>query len=556
MIANANEVEQGAVLRTRCCIVGGGAAGIAMALALEEAGVDSVLLEGGQFSADAATQDLYAGDVTDENLHSPPVHYRVRQFGGSTTIWGGRCVPFDRQDFLGRPAVPDSGWPIDYSEVARHYPTACELLEAGAAEFSARRTFQDVAPALFPALEAEGVSTDGMERFSCPTNVGDRYRARLQVARFVSVLLGANCTNLKVSSTGTSVESVEVRTLSGRSFQVVADAVVLAVGGLEVPRLLLASNDVLPNGIGNERDVVGRYYMCHLAGSVGTLEAFGPPEQVPHGYLMSPDGVYCRRRLSLTAERQRSLGVPNVVARLHFPTIGDPRHGNSVLSAIFLLRRFISYEYSRRVATRAEGGLMASLRHLANVVRYPHDAIAFGLHWTVARKLADRKFPSVILRNRSNRFSLEINAEQSPIRDSRVTLTNRRDALGMQRICVDWRYDRRDIDGVVRTLMAFADAFQRSGAGRYVFDPERVEEDLTCYGAYGGHHIGTARMGVDPRSSVVDPNCRVHGVRNLYIASSAVFPTSSQANPTLHLVALTLRLAAHLSSALHRGEMK
>jgi choline dehydrogenase-like flavoprotein len=84
------------------------------------------------------------------------------------------------------------------------------------------------------------------------------------------------------------------------------------------------------------------------------------------------------------------------------------------------------------------------------------------------------------------------------------------------------------------------------GHGTLDFDPERVEDGILRYGAYGGHHIGTARMGDAPASSVVDRNGRVHGMKNLYVAGSAVFTTSSQANPTLTIVALALRLAAHL----------
>jgi choline dehydrogenase-like flavoprotein len=99
---------------------------------------------------------------------------------------------------------------------------------------------------------------------------------------------------------------------------------------------------------------------------------------------------------------------------------------------------------------------------------------------------------------------------------------------------------------VTRAIALLAQELDRNGVGRLDYEPESVEAEMTRYGAYGGHHIGTARMGSDPRSSVVDADCRVHGVGNLYIAGSATFPTSSQANPTLTLVALSLRLAATL----------
>jgi choline dehydrogenase-like flavoprotein len=94
----------------------------------------------------------------------------------------------------------------------------------------------------------------------------------------------------------------------------------------------------------------------------------------------------------------------------------------------------------------------------------------------------------------------------------------------------------------------------RSGIARFDYDADSVELEMTRYGAYGGHHIGTTRMGVDPRFSVVNADCRVHGIRNLYISGSATFPTSGQANPTLTIVAMSLRLAEHLMTACVAGE--
>lgn len=186
------------------------------------------------------------------------------------------------------------------------------------------------------------------------------------------------------------------------------------------------------------------------------------------------------------------------------------------------------------------------LRHVGNVVAAPHDATAFALHMLRDRKLAARKFPSIIIRPRRNLYSLDFHAEQQPNPSSRVQLSDRVDALGVPQMKIDWRYTEGDVDTVSRSLVLLAQALQRSGVGSFDYDVESVEAEMTRYGAYGGHHIGTARMGTDPRSSVVNADGRVHGVRNLYVAGSATFPTSSQANPTLTIVAMALRLADHL----------
>jgi choline dehydrogenase-like flavoprotein len=145
-----------------------------------------------------------------------------------------------------------------------------------------------------------------------------------------------------------------------------------------------------------------------------------------------------------------------------------------------------------------------------------------------------------------------MHGEQAPRASSRVTLTDRRDALGVPQLRIDWRYAAQDIDSVRRTLDLIARELERTGIGRLTYERDMLEEDLLRFGAYGGHHIGTARMGSDPRTSVVDADCRVHSVNNLFVAGSAVFPTSSQANPTLTLVALSLRLGQHLAQRLAR----
>jgi choline dehydrogenase-like flavoprotein len=552
MISHADSIEMNACLWADVCIVGGGAAGISLALSLSGQGLKIVLLESGEVREHAPTQALYAGEVADEKLHSPPDKYRQRRIGGSTAIWGGRCVPFDPIDFEARPYVPHSGWPISYEDLLPYYPQANALSEAGRFAYDAEEALGADAPPMFPGFESDVVQTNSLERFSCPTNFGTRYARRLRVAPDIHVLLGANCTDIGLETGARAVDELEVKTLSGRRFRVAVRAAVLATGGLETARLLLASRNAAPAGIGNEHDVVGRYYMCHIAGNVGTLVVRGSPADVRHGYEITPEGIYARRRLGIAEKAQREHGLTNAVARLHFPRITDPRHRNGVLSGLFLARRLISYEYAKRLNDGVPPSAAVYARHLLNVVSDPIDTSAFLAHWIARRTLAQRKFPSVILRNRTNRFSLEMHAEQIPNAASQVALTDRTDALGMPQLRVDWRYSPGDIESVRRMLDLMAAEFERTGVAQLDYDGDTLEEDLMRFGAYGGHHVGTARMGSDPRTSVVDADCRVHSLRNLFVAGSAVFPTSSQANPTLTLVALSLRLGHHLARELRR----
>ncbi|GAA0505210.1 MAG: GMC oxidoreductase [Pigmentiphaga sp.] len=545
MLLNANDLPDHARLAADICIVGAGAAGISMALELSDCGLDIVLLESGTKEPDPRTQALYQGTVEDPALHSPPDRYRQRQLGGSTAIWGGRCMPFDAIDFQARPYMAHSGWPIGLPDLAAFYPKANAWCEAGEFAYTIETAFDDTRRPMLEGFDERHFTTDTLERFSCPTDFGTRYLSRLRVSPDVRVVLGGSVTGLTMSDDGAEVRQVEVRTLAGKTCTVVASSVVLAVGGLEVVRLLLSTPGKSGRGVGNAHDVVGRFYMCHLAGTIGQL-MLAPSRRGWHGYDVADDGTYCRRRLALRPEVQRSAGIGNFIARLHHPRITDPAHRTAILSLLFLARAFVPYEYAKRL--HGDDKIPAShwLRHMLNVLAGLPSVIAFLWHWLRDRTLAARKFPSIIIHPRTQRYSIDFHAEQEPNPDSRVTLGTGVDELGMRRLHVDWRYTRQDVVTVQKALALLAQDVQESGVGVFDYDPQAVEAEMTRYGAYGGHHLGTARMGDDPLTSVVDRNCRVHEVRNLFIASAAVFPTSSQANPTLTVVALALRLVSHL----------
>ncbi len=548
MIVEAADLTETELPPVDVCIVGAGAAGIAIALCLGEAGRRVLVLESGGIKHEASSQALYEGHVVDERLHSPLHRYRERRFGGTTTIWGGRCIPFDPIDFEARPYMADSGWPIAHSDLIAHYREANRLCEAGDFAYTRCEGLPEHARSMIDGFASQHFTTDTLERFSCPTDFGARYGHKLRANSNIQVLLHANAAHVQLDPTGRSVDSIRVRTLSGKSLLAKARRFVLAAGGLESARILLLSRDVHRDGIGNQHDCVGRYYMCHLAGTIGTIRVRLPLGAVHHGYDISDEGIYCRQRIALRAEVQRERQLGNFIARLHHPRITDPAHRNPVLSLLCLARFLIPYEYGKRLHGEESLGGGTWLRHCGNVLADPLDAAAFAWHMFRDRMLAERKFPSIIIRSKANLFSLDFHAEQRPVRISRVRLAADRDALGLERLQVDWRYAPEDVDSVRRSIALLAQDLKARGAGEMDYDPDKVEFEMVRYGAYGGHHIGTARMGTDPRTSVVDPHCRVHGVDNLFVAGAAVFPTSSQANPTLTVVALALRLAQHLRS--------
>jgi choline dehydrogenase-like flavoprotein len=547
MMQDSQDFVSGAPLTADICIVGGGAVGIALALTLKDAGRDVIVLEAGGLQREEEVQALYQGTVADPRLHRPIDTYRERGLGGTTTVWSGRCMPYDPIDFEKRAWVQESGWPISYDSVARYYPRANKLCEAGAFAYSAASAFREPIRPMIRGFAGEAFTTELLERFSPPTNFGQRYRERLVSAANVRIILHASVTEIQLNAEGSSVAALEVRTPSGAILPVKAKEYVLAAGGLESTRLLLASRAVQRNGIGNAHDVLGRYYMCHLAGTIGSFHASAGRGAVWNGYEIADDGTYCRRRLALLPQAQREHRIGNFIARLHHPRIADPAHGSGVLSALHLGQAMVP----KRFRLRLEGkqmGLREAAHHGGNVLRDAPAIVSFASRMVVNRGLAGRKYPSVVIQARSNRYSLDFHGEQEPNPHSRVTLTSDVDALGMPRLAVDWRYTKLDLDTVATSLKLFAEDVQRSGCGAFDYHPDEVESEMTRYGAYAGHHIGTARMGDDPKRSVVDADCRVHGVQNLYVAGAAVFSTSSQANPTLMAVALALRLADRLNA--------
>lgn len=542
------DLDPNAVLATDLCIVGAGAAGITLALQFVNSRTNVLLVESGGWGRQAETQNLYAGSVVSD-LHPPADSFRCRQFGGSTTLWAGRCGPFDPIDFESRDYVAHSGWPFGIEELEPYYRQANSLCEAGEFAYTAADAFSETPNPIVAGLESDHFRTDALERFSKPTNFADRYGPTLKAARNVRVLLHGNATRFMFDDTGTRLTRILLTDLSGKKVSVAAKEFVIATGGLEVPRLLLANKDVHPKGVGNTHDVVGRYYMCHLAGTLGKIQ-FKPSVSVSHDYDIAADGTYCRRHFALSARSQRNAKIGNFVARLHHPRIFDPEHRNAALSLVFLAAGLLPWEYRRRQSADRRITIKEYARHLANVARQPLSALKFAYRIATKRLLADRKIPSLVVRSANNTFSLDFVAEQVPNPESRIVLGTDRDVLGMPRIIVDWRYTSQDVETIAQSVALLASDVDRSHVGTLDYDRAEIEREITRFGAYGGHHIGTARMGDDPRTSVVDANCRVHGIANLHIASSATFPTSGPTSPTLTLVALVLRLSKALAAKL------
>jgi len=547
MIIDANNSDTPQIINTDICIVGAGAAGIALAAEFANSNTSVALMESGGFAIEKKLQDLFDGQVTKGSRHPQTTLYRRRVVGGTTSVWGGRCIPYDDIDFERRDYIPFSGWPFPRTEILSYYKRANPICDAGVFDYSAASSVGLENGDMIPGFSSNVVHTDSIERFSNPTHFGRRYKHLFKTSPNISLFYHATCTAIKLQENSKAVTKLIFRNHAGRSIEINAKRYVLAMGGLETTRTLLSSNDVMPNGIGNTYDRLGRFYMCHLALTAAELRIAPNISNVIYGYEKSTDGIYCRRRISISAEAQRRHNTGNLIARLIYPNAANPDHGNGILSTLFLTRSILQPEYRgafsfNDLLNKSEQKRIDYTAHLKNIIIDLPQTFSFSHMILRKRFLARRKLPSVILRSRTNAYPLDINVEQSPDPSSRITLTNDKDAFGARRIHVDWRTNDVDRHTIRSGLGIIRDEFHKSGCGDLVID----EDKLDNYWPVGGHHIGTARMATSPNEGVVDENCQVHGVSNLYIASSAVFPTSSHANPTLTIVALAIRLADYL----------
>ena len=260
MILEAGAIAAGAQLDCDVCIIGAGAAGISMAAELEGSGLGIVVLESGGTVREDDTQDLYRG----RTLGAPqfPLDLsRLRFLGGTTNHWGGLCRPFDPLDFQHRDWVPHSGWPIAFEELDPYYARAHEVCDLGPYDYTSDAWDGIGDPG--PRLAREPAIALKVIQHSKPTRFAEKYEPLLRLSDTTRVLLHANAYEIVPSPSSRSVERVVVKLLDGRTFAVRPRAVVLACGGIENARLLLLSNRVTAEGLGNHHDLVGRYYMDH-----------------------------------------------------------------------------------------------------------------------------------------------------------------------------------------------------------------------------------------------------------------------------------------------------
>jgi choline dehydrogenase-like flavoprotein len=507
MHIDAGELENGSLIKGDLCIIGAGAAGISIALDWIDTPYNVILLEGGGFEVDTRMQDLYKGKSIGQRYY-PLQSSRLHYFGGTTGHWAGFCTPFDPIDFKKRDWVPYSGWPIEFDELNPYYKRAGEIVELPSDHFDLDY-WKGQDPDLIPLPLNKDIVCSKLWQFSPPTRFGKRYRDAIVKARNISLYTHANVTNLIATEEINGIKELQVQNVMGKTHRVQARYFVLACGAIQNARVLLSSDKQIPEGLGNQNGLVGRFFMEHL--EVVSAELHLPdfrPMKLYRPWTFAEVDV--RAELAVSEKQQEVHKILNGTASLN-PKTSEER--------------------------------------TINIESFSEDAVAFVDMWNEMEKFRSKVKTPKKESYTAREFEFFTRMEQSPNPYSRVLLDREKDELGMPRMNLDWQLTALDKRSVRKLYEIIGIEIGKAGVGRVkMMDWLEESEDAAWPSTLGGgwHHMGTTRMSHHAEEGVVDPNCKVHGIDNLFVAGSSCFPTAGAANPTLTLIALSLRLSNHL----------
>jgi choline dehydrogenase-like flavoprotein len=524
MITNIEALGAVESLSADLCIIGSGAAGITIGREFINSSHRVIILEGGGTTVEPSNQEPYRSEVV--GLNHNGIHIgRVRALGGTTTAWAGQSLPLFDIDFQKREWINQSGWPISRSDLSPFYPRAQAVMQLAPVSHDLASWPESAAR---PPVYASGDLVSYYSQFSPVPNFARAYGSDIRTAKNIQLITNANVVALQSTPNAAAVYQVEARSFAGKHLSVRAKVFIVCCGGIESARLLLASNSVEPSGIGNSHDVVGRYFQDH-PGVVFPVQPRNSRQFNQWYDSFRQSNIRHCIKIAASEALQKSERILHAGGEIFYPAEQDDPIDAAKL-------------------------IISSVRNAQLRPQVPHALLRIAQRPDRVFRAAFRRYiKGQVASVGSSQPRLGISVEQQPNPLSRVTLGKATDSLGMPRTVLDWKLT--DLEARSISVLAHAIAKEWKRLDLADLDPDAVPihgRELGLHGGYtdASHHMGTTRMGTDPLSSVVDPRCRVHGYSNLYIGSSSVFPTGGFSNPTLTLMALSLRAADEIKQIL------
>ncbi|MBS1933283.1 MAG: GMC family oxidoreductase [Bacteroidetes bacterium] len=509
MYIDARELENGSLIEGDICIIGAGAAGISMALQYINTPYKIILLEGGGFDYDDKVQELYVGKITGQPYY-PLKSARLHYFGGTTGHWAGMCTTFDAIDFTKRSWVEHSGWPIKREDLDPFYERAHKIVEIGPYNYSLDYWLKQN-PAFVPLPLDSNVVWSKMWQFSPPTRFGKKYKDVIVNAKNIHLYTYANAVEIRGNENVSSITSVTVKNYAGKTHTVKAKYFILACCAIQNTRLLLSSNKQAKAGIGNDNDLVGRFFMEHL--EINSAELWLHKPDPLKLYMLN---TLARAELAIHPKKQEEFQMLNGTASLSVLETAKKRHP--------------------AIETWSKEDPRESLNNL-------HESDNNAMKKSFYGKINQLISPD------ASAYQLFTRIEQAPNPSSRVMLDTEKDYLGVPKPILHWVLTPQEKRSIRMLYKLIGQQVGLAGIGRIRMMEYLQDENDDSWPSFTGggwHHMGTTRMSDDPKKGVVDANCKIHGVDNLFVAGSSCYATGAAVNPTLTVIALSLRLSDHV----------
>ncbi len=546
MLINSKEIVHGKLIEADICIIGAGVAGLCFAKEFANSKYRICLVESGGIKSDRETQSLYWGKKTGLPYYELD-KARARYLGGTSHYWhipigdnelGVRLRGLDPIDFEKRDWVPYSGWPFDASYMKTYYERAHKACFIGPYSYEPEDWISSNGSDS-SHLTSKNLKTT-IFQFADKKSFIRKHLAEIEKSKNITILLHANCVNIAAHESGEWIKELNCACLKGPKFNIQAKVYILAAGGIETPRLLLLSNKIHKTGLGNQHDLVGRFFMEHPHLWSGTFipATIKIARNMDLYRIHRVRGISVMGNLALKDKTLRKENLLNYTVSIH-PSYKSSKKWylsqkhDSHRSVKLFAKALTKYKLPEDLA-------LHSLKIIKNIPQLTQESL---------RLVTNKYFKEYVDGKHVIVYKLNHMAEQSPNPNSRVILDQEKDALDLNRSILHWQLTSQDIQSIIRSQEIINEELIKLGAGSLNIEMKSTRPPETLHG--GWHHMGTTRMHVNPRQGVVDENCKIHGIINLFVAGASVFPTSGYANPVLTTVALTLRLADHVAKILN-----